>query len=145
MLSLERINEVHMMCARENPIYEQISNYSVALYILGCLEAQDFMSVEDMDMSAASEKLQEHFEKIDKKDIPSAYHIVGSKEKYLLVLGDPPFPKHFAVITDTQSKTPFFSKLWNIGSGYDNLEELLFELSGEDGVSRQEAHYFRQV
>ncbi len=144
MLSLEKIDEVNLMCSRDNPIYEQISNFSIALYVLGCLEAQDLMSVEDMDMCTAAEILQEHFEKIENKDMPVKYSLAGSKEKYLLVLGDTAFPKHFAVVTDTKNKRSFFSKLENIGSGYDSMEELLSEYPGEDGVCRQDIHYFRK-
>ncbi len=145
MLPLEKIDEINYMCSRDNPIYEQISNYSIALYVVGCSEAQDLMAVEDMDICTASEKLREHFKKIEKKEIPLGYSIAGSKEKYLLVLGDTSFPEHFAVVADTKSKAPFFSKLENIGSGYDSLEELLSEYSGENKIRRQDIHYFKKI
>lgn len=142
MLSLERINEVNFMCSRTNPVYEQISSYSAALYVLGCMEAKDFMSIEDIDMCMASEKLSEEFEETD---IPTDYRIGESKDKYLLVLGETAFPKHFAVLTNTQNDTPYFSKLDNIGSGYDSLDTLLEECYGQDGVCHEEIHYFKKI
>lgn len=34
VLVSERINEITKMCDREQPVYEQISNFSIALYVL---------------------------------------------------------------------------------------------------------------
>ena len=59
-----------------------------------------------------------------------------------MVIGDPLFPLHFAVLVDAQSQRPFFSKLPFFGTGLDSLEELLSEFKGVDGVSSHDIHYF---
>jgi len=142
----ERLHEVRMMCDRHNPVYEQISNYSLALYALGCFDdTSDFMDIEDLDVCQASEILKENFELVDEKNIPYDYEIDESKERYLLVLGDPLFPQHFAAVTDIQKEKPFFSKYRYMGSGYDNLEELMMEYSVEEKMGSEDIHYFRKI
>ncbi len=145
VLMMERIEEVEMMCARDNPIYEQISCFSIALYILGCFDAEDIMSVHDFDDCEAAEFLKENFMEISKTDIAPGYKITKYEEKYLLVLGDPVFPKHFAVIVDMESKSPFFSKLRYFGTGYDSLEELINEYLDDDVTGYEDAHYFKLI
>jgi hypothetical protein len=144
-LVLDRINEVTMMCSREHPIYEQISSYSIALYVLGHFKCADLMSFEDIDADEAARILKEAFLPISKDQLPASYNICESNERYLLVLGDPAFPGHFAVLTDTRSPKPYFSKLKFFGSGFDSLKELEGEFLGKDGVGRDEIHYFKQV
>ena len=141
---LEKINEINMMCARENPIYEQISNYSIALYALDFIIAYDLMDVADIDMTEASKILRDNFEKIDASDISRSYRAEESNERYVLVLGDPQFPYHFAVVVDMNSKRPFFSKSEHVGSGLDSLEELLRGYPWEDTLDSKEIHYFRK-
>ncbi len=145
ILVSERIQEIMMMCDREQPIYEQITSFSIALYTLGYFDCEDLMSFQDVDESEAADILQEHFTRIRPKDILPDYNITTSREKYLLVIGDPLFPKHFAVLADSKSPKPFFSKLPFFGSGFDSLEELLDEFTGVDGVDRNDIHYFRKT
>jgi len=145
LLVLERIDEVTMMCARDNPVYEQIGNFSIALYVLGYFEGPDLMSIYDLDVGEASAILRDDFEKIVKSDMPLGYNIAESKERYLLVVGDPDFPAHFAVVVDTTNKRPFFSKLRYMGSGFDTLDELMCEFLGEDGICYGDLHYFRKL
>ncbi len=142
---LERIEEVNMMCSRENPIYEQISNFSVALYVLGCIEASDIMDVHDLDESMASETLKDSFQKIDESEIPAGYSVAESKERYLLVIGDTAFPTHFAVVADSQRKKPFFSKINSIGSGFDSLDELKKQFFINGDIHHHDFHFFRKV
>ncbi len=142
---LDRIHEVEMMCARDNPIYEQISCYSIALYVLGYFQAQDLLSIDDFDDGEASQILIENFEKITQTDIPHDYNISNSKERYLLVMGDPVFPTHFAAVVDTNRKRPFFSKLRHAGSGYDSLEELIIDISFEEIIHQEDLHYYRKI
>ena len=47
LLISERIDEVKMMCDREHPIYEQISCFSIALYVIGYFNCADLMSFDD--------------------------------------------------------------------------------------------------
>jgi hypothetical protein len=132
-----------MMCARENPIYEQVSNFSVALYILGHLRCADVMELDDIEITEAAGILKEHFIRINEEEWPSRYHIAASDERYLLVFGDPAFPEHFAALVDSESDRPYFSKLKFFGSGFDSLEELKQEFLGKDGVGRNDIAFFR--
>jgi len=97
----------------------------------------------DFDICDAVEFLKENFKEINESDIPQGYTINKHNEKYLLVLGDPLFPTHFAVVVDMDSKKPYFSKLRYFGSGYDNLQELLNEFLDEGLKSSDDAHYFK--
>jgi len=138
----ERIKEVMMMCDREDPVYEQISSFSIALYTLGYFDCPDVMSFQDVDAQEAAAILSEHFTPVRSKDIPQDYHITQSDERYLLVIGDPLFPVHFAVLTDFRNEQPFFSKLPLFGSGFDSLAELKDEFSGYDGIQQYDVQYF---
>ena len=140
----ERIKEVTMMCGREQSIYDQISSFGIALYVLGLFDADDIMSINDIDSDEAAMFLQEHFSPIRKDDLPSDYQITKSREKYLVVIGDPLFPKHFAVLADTHTPKPFFSKLRYFGSGFDSLEDLMSDFKGEEGLTDNDIHYFRK-
>jgi len=140
----ERLDEVTRMCARNNPIFEQIDNFSVALYVLGYWDVPDMMSAGDLDPCAASEILKEHFNEIPPSEIPPGYDISQSDEKILMVIGDSCFPLHFAVVTDTTSNKPFFSKLPFVGSGYDSLDELIDEFSVEHNARKQDIRYFKK-
>lgn len=142
----ERIEEVMMMCARGNPVYEQISSFAIALYVLGYFDCPDLMAVPDPDMdpARAGQILQEDFIPVYAEDIPVNYRITESAEKYLLIAGDPLFPVHFAILTDATSNRPFFSKLPFFGSGFDTIEELVKELAGIDGIKAEDFHYFRE-
>ncbi len=140
----ERIKEVTMMCGREQSIYDQINSFGVALYVLGFFDADDVMSVEDIDPEEAAMILKEHFSPVRKEDLPSDYHITKSREKYLVVIGDPLSPKHFAVLVDPSAQKPFFSKLRYFGCGFDSMEELMRDFEGEDGLSYQDIHYFKK-
>jgi len=141
----ERIKEIMTMCARKNPIYDQISSFSVALYTLGFVNCPDMMSFRDVSADEAAGILKEHFFQIKPKELPVNYQITESKEKYLLVIGDPLFPLHFAVLADTRSPRPFFSKLPFFGSGFDSLEDLIDEFTGIDGVTRNDFRYFKKT
>ena len=144
ILISERINEVSMICARENPIYEQVSSFSIALYVLGCFKVSDVMSVDDVDSVEAGQLLQEHFTPVLEGDLPDEYQITESKERFLLVIGDPLFPVHFAVLTGLNGNKSFFSKLRYFGSGYDSLEELMNEFTGEDGIGYKDVHFYKR-
>jgi len=144
LLICERIKEVLMMCDREDPVYEQISSFSIALYTLGYFDCPDLMSFQDVDGQEAAAILEEYFTPVSPEDIPWDYHITQSEEKYLLVMGDPLFPLHFAVLTDFRNERPYFSKLPLFGSGFDSLSELMEEFSGYDGVNQYEVRYFRR-
>mgnify|MGYP001237772011 CR=1 FL=1 len=144
ILVSERIKEVLMICARENPIYEQVSSFGIALYVLGCFNVPDVMSIDDIDSVEAGNILKEHFTPIRELDLPSRYQITESEERYLLVIGDPVFPIHFAVLTEANGRMSFFSKLRYFGSGYDTLEELMNEFIGEDGVSNNDVHFYKR-
>jgi hypothetical protein len=140
----ERIEEILMMCAREHPVYEQITSFSIALYALGFFDCPDLMGVQDVDSHEAALVLNEHFKEIKAEALPSVYHIAESKEKYLLVVGDPQYPIHFAVLVDAGSSRPFFSKLPFFGSGFDSLDELINEFVGIDGMTREDLHFFKK-
>ncbi len=145
LLICERIKEIMMMCDREDPVFEQISSFSIALYTLGYFDdCPDLMSFEDVDAQEAAAILEEHFTPAGPEDLPWDYHITQSDEKYLLVIGDPLFPIHFAVLTDLRSERPYFSKLPLFGSGFDSLAELMDEFSGYDGVKRYDVQYFKK-
>lgn len=139
----ERIDTVIRMCDREQPVYEQISNFSIALYVFGYFSSADLLSVDDVDNVEAGEILQEYFEKVEKDDIPSDYNITRSPDRYLLVFGDPLFPTHFAIISDMRSIRPYFSKLPFFGSGFDTLDELKKEFVGIDGLTVEDISYYR--
>ena len=143
LLVSERIDEVTMMCPREHPIYEQVSSFGIALYVLGFFKAADVMSFDDVDSTEAANILKEHFIPIKEGDLPSKYQITESKEKYLLVIGDPLFPIHFAVLAGANSERSFFSKLRYFGSGFDSLEELMSDFLGEEGVSYKDIHFYK--
>jgi hypothetical protein len=145
LLTLERINEVEMMCARSNPIYGQISGFGIALYVLGCLNAKELLSVDDLDACDAAAILRENFVEVDRMDLPPGYKIATDAERYLMVLGDPVCPCHFAVVVDTESKRPFFSKLRYFGSGFDSLEELIDDYLDEGIRSYEDVHYFKLI
>lgn len=145
ILVSERIKEVSMICARENPIYEQVSSYGIALYVLGCFKAPDVMSIDDIDSVEAGNLLKEHFSPVGETDLPSKYKITESDERYLMVIGDPLFPIHFAVLTDANGTRSYFSKLRYFGSGYDTLEELINEFSGEDGITYKDIHFYKRT
>jgi hypothetical protein len=142
----ERIREITMMCDREHPVYEQIGSFSIALYPIGFFDgAQDLMEIPDLDAQEASALLAEHFEEVSFKDIPPDYHITTSSDHFLLVIGDPMFPEHFALLADNQSPRPFFSKLRFFGSGFDSLTELMEAFPGENTTRLPEIHYFRKI
>jgi hypothetical protein len=142
----ERIREITMMCDREHPVYEQIGSYSIALYPIGFFEGgEDLMAIPDLDAQEAAALLAEHFEEVSFKDIPTDYHITTSTDHFLLVIGDPLFPEHFALLTDNRSRRPFFSKLRFFGSGFDSLAELMDAFPGENSTRLPEIHYFRKI
>jgi hypothetical protein len=143
LLTMEKIDEVTRMCAREHPIYEQISSFSIALYVLGFFDCPDLMSFDDVDASEAARILKEAFTLVEAGELPADYHISQSEDRYLLVFGDPAFPEHFAVLVDARSGKPFFSKLKFFGSGFDSLAELKDEFLGKDGVGRDDLAYYR--
>ncbi len=145
LLATERMSEVMMMCDRNNPVYEHVSSFSVALYTLGFFDCPDMMSFQDVSADEASEILKTHFVQINPDKVPYDYHIAESMERYLLVVGDPLFPKHFAVVSDMRSSRPYFSKLPFFGAGYDSLDELMDEFAGVDGVNRGDIHFFRKT
>lgn len=143
ILVKERIDETLKMCDREQPVYEQISNFSIVLYVFGYFSSPDLLSVDDVDNVEAGVILQEQFEKIEEEDIPSDYHLTRSPDRYLLVFGDPLFPTHFAIVTDMQSSRPYFSKLPFFGSGFDSIEELKSEFVGIDGLTASDISYYK--
>ncbi|MBN1626018.1 MAG: hypothetical protein JW944_05790 [Deltaproteobacteria bacterium] len=145
ILISERIKEVSMICARENPIYEQVSSYGIALYVLGCFNVPDVMSIDDIDSVQAGDILKENFTPVRESDLPSEYKITESDERYLLVIGDPLFPIHFAVLTHANGNRTYFSKLRYFGSGYDTIEELIHEFSGEEGIGYKDIHFFKRT
>jgi len=142
LLISERIEEITMMCARENPVYEQISSYSIALYALGCFDSPDLMSFQDVDAQGAAAILRDAFTEIKPEELPSEYNIRDYRDQYLVVIGDPLFPEHFAVLTDTGKQRPYFSKLRYFGAGFDTLPELITEFSGEGRCT--DIHFFRK-
>ncbi|MDY7035853.1 MAG: hypothetical protein SV375_06785 [Thermodesulfobacteriota bacterium] len=141
----ERIEEIMMMCDREQPVYEQISSFSIALYTLGFFNCPDLMSFQDVDAHEAASILNDDFMEIRKEALPSDYCITASKERYLLVIGDPLFPIHFAVFVNALSPKPYFSKLPFFGAGFDSLEELEDEFAGIDGVTSKDIYFFKKI
>jgi hypothetical protein len=141
VLVSERLAETMMMCSRENPIYEQISNYGIALYVVGVLRCGDLLSVEDIEVTKAAQILKERFEKVD--SLPMDYDIRSSPERYLAVVGDPYFPEHFAVFTSSTAQKPFFSKLRFFGSGFDSIEEIRREFTGFSRNGFHELSFYR--
>ncbi|MFH2058305.1 MAG: hypothetical protein ABIJ59_05340 [Pseudomonadota bacterium] len=139
----ERIKEITTMCDREQPIYEQISNFSIALYVFGFFECTDLLSADDVDHVDAGAILQKDFIKIKKEEIPFNYQITRSLDNFLMVIGDPVFPSHFAVVADMKSPKPYFSKLPFFGSGFDSLEELKRDFVGIDGITSDDISYYR--
>ncbi|MBN1850149.1 MAG: hypothetical protein JW932_16370, partial [Deltaproteobacteria bacterium] len=125
-------------------IYEQVSCFGIALYVIGHFDCADLMSFDDVDTVEAGCILNEYFTEITEEELPSEYNILESPDIYLLVFGDPVFPEHFAVLTDTRNEKPFFSKLRFFGSGFDSLEELKGEYLGRDGVGYDDLHYFKR-
>jgi hypothetical protein len=144
VLTSERIDEVMMMCARENPIYEQVSNFSIALYVLGYINGADVMTLDDIETTEAAAILKEDFFRISAEELPARYDIRESDERFLLVFGDPAFPEHFAALVNSQSEKPYFSKLKFFGSGFDSLEELKEEFLGKDGVGSKDFAVYRK-
>lgn len=142
---IERIEEIMMMCDREQPVYEQISSFSIALYTLGFFKCPDLMSFEDVNAEEAALILRDDFIEIKQEALPLDYGITTSKERYLMVIGDPLFPIHFAVIVNTRSPKPFFSKLPFFGAGFDSLEELEDEFVGIDGITTEDIHFFKKI
>lgn len=141
----ERINEIMMLCDRNHPLYEQVSSFSVALYALGYFDCSDFMSFHDVLVFEAAEILREEYSPVDYDDIEKDYRISESRERYLLVIGDPLFPVHFAVLVNNAAVRPYFSKLPLFGAGYDSLEELAAEFCGKDGVGFEDFQYYRKT
>ncbi len=144
VLVSERMAEIMSMCDRNNPVYEQVSSFCVALYALGFFDCPDFMSFQDVSADEAAEILRTDFSEIDLNEIPENYHITRSKEQYLLVIGDPLFPSHFAVVADKSAVRPYFSKLPFFGAGYDSMDELEREFVGIDGLTAEDFHFYRK-
>jgi len=143
LLISDRINEVSRMCDREHPLYEQISGFSIALYVLGHVKGTDLLGIDDIAAAEAGTILKEHFVQVDEREIPKDYRIGESRGKYLLVLGDPLFPSHFAVVADVRAPRPYFSKLTFFGSGFDSMSELAAEFLGKDGAGLDEIAFFK--
>ena len=144
VLVSERMAEIMTMCERNNPIYEQVSSYSVALYALGFIDCPDFMSFQDISGNEAADILNADFSEINFDEIPEDYHIAESKDRFLLVIGDPMFPKHFAVIADKGGDRPYFSKLPFFGAGYDSIIELVEEFIDIDSMTTNDFHFFQK-
>lgn len=145
ILVKERIHEIMMLCDRNHPLYEQVSSFSVALYALGYFDCSDFMSFHDVLVFEAAEILREEYSPVDFDDIEKDYRISESREQYLLVIGDPLFPVHFAVLVNNAAVRPYFSKLPLFGAGYDSMEELAAEFCGKDGVGFEDFRYYRKT
>lgn len=145
---IERMEEILSMCHRDRPIYDRISSFTVALYTLGCPEGladcPDLMAFDDVDQHDAAQILNDHFTEVPEDTIPEDYHITQSNGTYLLVVGDPRFPLHAAVLANYKSDRPYFSKLPFLGSGFDSLEDLMREFVGIDGLSPSDFRYFRK-
>ena len=144
ILISERMKEIMGMCERNNPIYEQVSSYSVAFYTLGFFECRDFMAFQDISADQAVDILKSEFSEIKFDEIPKNYQITNSKDQYLLVIGDPIFPEHFAVIVDMNSSRPYFSKLPFFGAGCDSMDELVKEFAGYENITANDFHFFRK-
>lgn len=143
--AVERIDEIMMMCDRQRPIYEQISSFSIALYTLGFFDCPDLMECDEVDAPEAAAILSDSFTEIRQAALPPDYRITESSERFLLVVGDPLYPVHFAALVDMNSPRPFFSKLPFFGSGFDSLEELISEFAGIDGITPDDFHFFKKV
>jgi hypothetical protein len=143
ILASERIEEVMMMCPRNNPLYEQISNFSIALYVIGHYDCDNLLHVDDVENTTAASILKKHFLQIN--ELPEEYNIVNSEDRYLLVIGDPNFPEHFAAVINTANNKPFFSKLRLYGSGFDSLDELKGDFLNNNGFGSDYIHYYRKV
>lgn len=146
----ERMEEIMSMCHRNHPVYEQITSFSVALYTLGItdggpFDCPDLLSFDDVDQQSAAQILSEHFTKISQDDIPYDYHITKNSVTYLLVVGDPLYPRHFAVVTNQQSQRPYFSKLPFFGAGFDTLAELKKEFLGIDGIGEGDFNFYKST
>lgn len=146
----ERMEEVMTMCHRNHPVYDQLSSFSVALYTIGITSAgsfdcPDLMSFDDVDSQSAGRILSEHFTRISKESIPSGYHITQNTATYLLVVGDPLYPRHFAVVTNQRSERPYFSKLPLFGAGFDSLDELKREFLGIDGICDSDFRFYQST
>lgn len=145
---IERIEEIMAMCHRDHPVYEQINCFSVALYALnfsGCsFNCPDLMTFHTVEEHLAAHILNDHFTEVPKEAIPSDYHITLSGETYLLVVGDPLYPRHFAVLTNQKSERPYFSKLPFFGAGFDSLDELEQQFIGIDGISAGDFHFYKK-
>ena len=144
VLVSERMAEIMSMCDRNHPVYEQVTSFSVALYVLGFFDCPDFMSFQDVSAGEAAEILRTGFTEIEPGQIPEAYHITRSRDQYLLVIGEPLFPSHFAVVADNSAIRPYFSKLPFFGAGYDSMDELTGEFAGIDGITAADFHFFRK-
>lgn len=140
----ERINEIMMLCDRNHPLYEQVSCFSVALYALGHFDCSDFMSFHDVLVFEAAEILRDEYAPVDFDEIETDYRISKSRERYLLVIGDPLFPVHFAVLVNSGAARPYFSKLPLFGAGYDSMEELMAEFCGKDGIRLEDFRCYRK-
>ena len=140
----ERIREILMLCDRNHPLYEQVSSFSVALYALGYFNCSDFMSFHDVLVFEAAEILREEYSPVEYDDIATDYRIAESGDQYLLVIGDPLFPVHFAVLVNNATERPYFSKLPLFGAGYDSMAELVAEFCGKDGVGLEDFRYYRK-
>lgn len=141
----DRINEAQWVCNCDTPIHSQISEYGLSLYILGLLDTPDIVSVDDYDMGMASEILRDRFLEVDETDIPQDYSAAESPDKYLMVMGDPSFPTHFAAVVDKSDSKPFFSKLRYQGSSYNSLEDIQQSFSYERDFDNLDIHYFKAV
>lgn len=145
---IERMEEVMAMCHREHPIYEQISSFSVALYAIGfsdrVFDSPDLLSFQDVDEQAAARIITDHFTEVAEDHIPLNYHITQSEDIYLLVVGDPLYPLHFAVLANQKSGKPYFSKLPFFGAGFDSLNELNQEFFRTDGLSASDFHFYKK-
>ncbi|GAB6095021.1 hypothetical protein JCM14469_12730 [Desulfatiferula olefinivorans] len=145
---IERMEEILSMCHRDHPIYDRISSFTVALYTLGCpaglTACPDLMAFDDVDGFEVARILKDSFTLVSEDAVPDDYHITQSNGTYLLVVGDPCYPVHVAVLANQKSDRPFFSKLPFLGAGFDSLEDLRKEFVGIDGVSPDDFHYFRK-
>ena len=144
ILISDRINEILMLCDRNHPLYEQVSSFSVALYALGYFDCFDFMSFHDVLVFEAAEILREEYSPVDYDDIEKDFRISACRDQYLLVIGDPLFPAHFAVLVDNGALRPYFSKLPLYGAGFDSMAELEAEFCGKDGVELEDFRFYRK-
>lgn len=144
LLVADRIKEIVMLCDRNHPLYERVSSFSVALYALGYFDGCDFMSFHDVLVFEAAEILRQEYTAVEAHEIAADYRLSASRERYLLVIGDPQFPAHFALLVNNREERPYFSKLPMFGAGFDSLEDLVAEFSGKEGVGAKDFHYYRK-